>query len=75
MMGWSLKVNDTLGVFNYRFELFSKGFDMDLVHLKRAIAMSLEDPEVQAEEVKEVEEDEEEVLRKAIAMSLEEDDD
>ena len=48
---------------------------MDLVHLKRAIAMSLEDPEVQAEEVKEEEEDEEEVLRKAIAMSLEEDDD
>ena len=48
---------------------------MDLVHLKRAIAMSLEDPEVKAEEVKEEEEDEEEVLRKAIAMSLEEDDD
>ena len=74
-MGWSLKVNDTLGVFNYGFELFSKGFDMDLVHLKRAIAMSLEDLEAQAEEVKEEEEDEEEVLRKAIAMSLEEDDD
>ena len=74
MMGWSLKVNDTLGVFNYGFEIFSKGFDMDLVHLKRAIAMSLEDPEVKAEEVKE-EEDEEEVLRKAIAMSLAEEED
>ena len=75
MMGWSSQVNYTLGFFNSGFELFSKGFDMDLVHLKRAIAMSLEDPEVQAEEVKEEEEDEEEVLRKAIAMSLEEDDD
>ena len=53
---------------------------MDLVNLERAIAMSLEDQEVtedrdEGEEVKEVEEDEEELLRMAIAMSLAQDDD